>query len=85
MIGLVVGIVLVAVAAITSVYRMVVGPTDAERAIAGDMLMFSVTAMLALFGVLLGTPSAFVIVLVAAMLAFLATIALARALTRGRR
>lgn len=85
MIGLVIGIVLVAIAALGAVYRMVVGPTDAERAIAGDMLMFCVIALLALFGVLVGTPSTFDIVLIAALLAFLSTIALARALTRGRR
>ncbi|MFW2513445.1 monovalent cation/H+ antiporter complex subunit F [Demequina sp. SO4-13] len=85
MIGLVIGIVLVGLAGIATVYRMVAGPTDAERAIAGDMLMFCVIALLALLGVLFATPSALVIVLVAALLGFLSTIALARALTRGRR
>lgn len=85
MIGVVIGIVLVGLAGVSTVYRMVTGPTDAERAIAGDMLMFCVIALLALFGVLLETPSALEIVLIAALLAFLSTIALARALTRGRR
>ncbi|MFW7415595.1 monovalent cation/H+ antiporter complex subunit F [Demequina sp. SO4-18] len=85
MIGLVIGIALVGLAAVATVYRMVKGPTDAERAIAGDLLMFCVIAMLALFGVMLSTPSAFEIVLVAALLGFLSTIAFARALTRGRR
>ncbi|WP_066906737.1 monovalent cation/H+ antiporter complex subunit F [Millisia brevis] len=76
---------IVAVACLVAGYRMLVGPTDADRAVAADLFMFGIVGLLALFGVWLGNRYTFDIVLVAALLGFLGALSLARALTRGTR
>ena len=71
--------------ALLTVYRIVVGPLDADRAVSGDLLTFSVLGMLVLFGVRADNPWTFDLVLIAAVVAFLSGMSLARALTRGKR
>lgn len=83
--GLDLGIVLLVIAGIAATYRMLVGPTEADRAVASDLLMFGVVGLIALLGVRAATAFTFDVVLVAALVGFLAAISLARALTRGRR
>ena len=61
------------------------GPNDANRAIAADLLFSSVVGLIALFGVLAMSPPVFDLVLIATLVGFLATLSLARALTKGRR
>lgn len=78
-------VVVLAVVVLASVYRMVVGPTDADRAIAGDLLLFAVIGLVALIGHLTVSQWTFDLVLVATFLGFLGSLSLARALTRGRR
>ena len=85
MIGLDIGIVIIGLACVASTYRMLAGPTEADRAVAGDLLLFGVIGLLALFGVRTANAFTFDIVLVAALVGFLSALALARALTRGKR
>jgi multicomponent Na+:H+ antiporter subunit F len=85
MIGVDIGIVIVTLACIATAYRIVHGPTDADRAIASDLLLFGVTGLIALFGVRASFAYTFDIVLVASIVGFLGAISLARALTRGKR
>lgn len=83
--GIDVAVTLLAVAALVSAYRIVKGPLDADRAVSGDLLTFSILGMLVLFGVRNDNPFTFDLVLVAAIVAFLSGMSLARALTRGKR
>lgn len=85
MIGLIIGIgIVTAVIAMTG-YRMLVGPGDADRALASDLLFFAVVALLAMVGTLVGLGPIFDVVLVATVVGFLASLSLSRAITRGRR
>lgn len=83
--GLDVGIVMLVVAGLAATYRMLVGPTEADRAVAGDLMMFGVVGLIALLGVRAANAFAFDLVLVAALVGFLSAMSLARALTRGKR
>lgn len=85
MIGAWIGLGLLVVVVAFIGYRTVAGPDDANRAIASDLLFFSVIALFALVGTLLQTRSVFDVVLVATVVGFLASVSLARAITRGRR
>lgn len=85
MIGIDIGIVLLALACVAAVYRMIAGPTDADRAISADLLQFAVVGLLALAGIRIASVFTFDIVLVAALVGFLSALSLARALTRGKR
>lgn len=85
MIGIDIAILLIAIACTAAAYRMLQGPTEADRAIGGDLLMFGVIGLITLFGIRLQNPFTFDIVLVAALVGFLGALSLARALTRGKR
>ena len=86
LVGIDLAIALLTVSALVSAYRIVVGPLDADRAVSGDLLTFSVlSGMLVLFGVRADNPWTFDLVLIAAVVAFLSGMSLARALTRGKR
>jgi multicomponent Na+:H+ antiporter subunit F len=73
------------VALLISVLRIVLGPTAADRTVAADLLTFSVIGLLALYGTKHASQGTFDLILVATLVAFLAAVSLARALTRGRR
>lgn len=85
MIGILFGVLALAVSVLVAGVRMFRGPNDANRAIASDLLFSSVVGLIALFGVLAMSPPVFDLVLVATLVGFLATLSLARALTKGRR
>ena len=51
MIGVTVGIVILAVACLAAAFRILRGPTEADRAVAGDLLLFGFVGLIALFGV----------------------------------
>ncbi|NJP64852.1 monovalent cation/H+ antiporter complex subunit F [Streptomyces spiramenti] len=72
-------------AALIAAYRIVRGPTPADRAIAADLLSFAVIGLIAAVGTRLGSGATMDLVLVATLVAFLAAVSLARALTRGAR
>lgn len=83
--GLLLALVLLAACMIAVAYRMITADTDADRAVAADLLMFSFTGILALLGVILAGAFFFDLLIVASVVGFLSAVSLARALTRGRR
>ena len=85
MIGLEIAMVGVGVTILLSAYRIVVGPTEADRAVGADLFAFSIIAMIALVGVRAGSGGVFDLVLVATLVAFLSALGLARLLNRGSR
>lgn len=85
MIGILFGVLVLAGSVLVAGVRMFRGPNDANRAIASDLLFFAVIGLIALFGVLAMSPTVFDLVLIATLVGFLATLSLARALTKGRR
>ncbi|MGC5616798.1 monovalent cation/H+ antiporter complex subunit F [Georgenia sp. Z1491] len=85
MTGIVIAIVIVGVTALVATYRMLVGPSDADRAVGADLLTFGVIGLVVLGGVLTAMTYAFDLLLVVALVAFLSAISLGRALTRGQR
>ncbi|WP_431813061.1 monovalent cation/H+ antiporter complex subunit F [Kocuria sp. cx-455] len=85
MIGVDVGIVIIGLACLASAYRVLRRPTQADRAVAGDLLLFGFVGLIALFGIRAANEYTFDIVLVAALVGFLSALSLARALTRGKR
>jgi multicomponent Na+:H+ antiporter subunit F len=85
MIGILFGVLVLAASVVVAGVRMFRGPNDANRAIASDLLFFAVIGLFALFGVLTMTPTVFDLVLIGTLVGFLATLSLARALTKGRR
>jgi multicomponent Na+:H+ antiporter subunit F len=85
MIGILFGVLVLAASVLVAGVRMFRGPNDANRAIAADLLFSAVVGLIALFGVLAMSPPVFDLVLIATLVGFLATLSLARALTKGRR
>jgi multicomponent Na+:H+ antiporter subunit F len=81
-----VDIALVALAAtfLLALVRVVIGPSIADRAMAADICLFSVVTSIALVAVKTDTQSFLDVVLVAALLGFLATISLARLVKKDR-
>ncbi|MFZ2260113.1 MAG: monovalent cation/H+ antiporter complex subunit F [Luteococcus japonicus] len=70
---------------LTAAVRLLIGPDDANRAAAADLVFFSVVGLFALAAVLIRSDSVFDLVLVATTIGFLASLALARAVNRGGR
>lgn len=85
MTGVDLGIWIIAVACLASAYRILAGPTEADRAVAGDLLLFGFVGLIALYGIRVDNEYTFDIVLVAALVGFLSALSLARAITRGKR
>lgn len=85
MIGIDIGIGIIVIACFAATYRILVGPTEADRAIGGDLLLFGMIGLLALFGVRTHSTATFDIVLIASLVGFLSALSLARILTRGKR
>lgn len=75
----------VAAVLLAAVYRIVRGPTPADRAIAADLLTFSVVGVLVLAGARLERLGTFDLVLVATLVTFLTAVSLARGVMGGRR
>ncbi|MGO4956946.1 monovalent cation/H+ antiporter complex subunit F [Luteococcus sp. Sow4_B9] len=85
MIGIVVATLLLGASVVVAGVRMYLGPDDANRAVASDLLFFSVVGLVALLGVWMRGPYVFDVVLGSTVVGFLASVALALAVTRGRR
>ena len=78
-------VLLLAATILVGMFRVATAPDAASRAVVGDLVFFSGVGVLVLVG-LVGTSAAAVdAALIAAVLGILATVALARILTRGRR
>lgn len=86
MTGLVVAaMVVVIVSSALGFVQIARGPDDATRAVVGDLLFFSTTAVFVFLSVLSTTEVLYDVVLLAGLCGILATAALARMLTRGDR
>ncbi|HZK32169.1 MAG TPA: monovalent cation/H+ antiporter complex subunit F [Corynebacterium sp.] len=80
-----IAIVIVGLSTLPAAYRMLMGPTPADRVSAADLLLFILVALLALVGVGKASGFTFDLVFVAALVGFLSAVSLARALMRGER
>lgn len=76
---------LLAVAALLGLVRVVTARDAASRALVGDLVFFSGVGILAIQGYLNRSAVTIDLVLIAAVIGILSTIALSRILTRGRR
>lgn len=74
-----------AVTVLLGILRLLTAGDSASRAVVGDLVFFSCVGILALFGVTHGSSVSLDLALIAAVLGILATIALARIITRGQR
>ncbi len=83
--GLYIGLIVLGACMIAVAVRLITAPSEADRAVAGDLLMFSFTGLLIMLGVLVAPDYFFDMVLVASVVGFLSAVSLARVLTRGRR
>lgn len=73
------------VAAVAGTVRVALGPDDPTRAVVSDLLYFCAVAIFVVGGALRDTAVLFDVALVATLCGVLATVALSRMLTRGRR
>ena len=77
------GFLILGLTLLATLWRMVVGPTNADRAIAADLTYFVLIAVIALAAVRFDQPMFFDLVLVATLVGFIASIALARLVDRS--
>lgn len=80
-----VALVVLALSALPVIWRLAVGPTDADRAAALDLGFFVVLAAVAVLAARLDFPALLDLVLTGTLVAFLATVALARLVYRRPR
>lgn len=66
-----------------NIYRVIFAPTPGDRILALDTMVINSIALLALFGILEGTPIYFEVSLIIAMTGFISTVSYARYLLRG--
>ena len=71
-------LVVLALALVVATVRLVIGPTDADRALGVDLGFAVVLAAVALLAVRLDAPALLDLVLVATLVGFLSTVAFAR-------
>ncbi|GAB2598885.1 hypothetical protein GCM10009696_00350 [Kocuria himachalensis] len=77
------GFLVLGLAFLTTVWRMAIGPTNADRAVAADLAFFVLIGVLALAAVRFDQPVFFDLVLVATLVGFVASLALARLIDRS--
>lgn len=78
-------VILLVAAIIVGVINLVLAKDGPSRAVVGDLLYFSAIGVLVMIGTLAGSGAVFIAAMIAALLGIVATIALARIITRGRR
>ena len=78
-------LVLLAVGVLSAIVRMVKGPHAADRAVAADLTFFAFVAAAALLAVRLEEQALLDIAVIATLVGFLATVALARLVHREER
>ncbi len=84
-IGVWIGVALLSAAIVLGLLRIATATDGASRAIVGDLVFFSAIGLLVLFGMMQGSQAVVDAAMLASLLGILATIALARIITRGRR
>ncbi len=83
--GVWVATILVSVAVLIGLVRIATATDGASRAVVGDLVFFSAVALLIMLGISKGSAAVVDAALLASLLGILATVALARILTRGHR
>lgn len=78
-------VILLAVATVLGLVRLLTAQDEASRAAVGDLVYFAAVSIFVVVGMSTGTSVLFDVASLAALLAIVATVALARILTRGRR
>lgn len=81
----VVAVAVLVASAVLALVRLVRGPDDASRAVVGDLLFFCAIGIFVVVGAVRGTAVLFDVAVLATLSGVLATMALARLLTRGTR
>lgn len=76
---------MLAAAILLGLARVVTASDGATQAVVGDLVFFAGVGMILLIGMKRGTPAVLDAAMLAALLGVLATVALARILTRGHR
>lgn len=76
---------LLVLATVLGLVRLLTARDEASRAGVGDLVYFSAVSIFVVVGMYSGTSVLFDVASLAALLAIVATVALARILTRGRR
>ncbi|MGO2312320.1 monovalent cation/H+ antiporter complex subunit F [Brachybacterium tyrofermentans] len=76
---------LLGAAILVGLFRVATAPDAASLAVVGDLVFFSGVGLIVLVGLLKASAAAVDAALIASVLGILATVALARILTRGRR
>lgn len=79
-----IGLVLVGLAGMLSIYRLWLGPTLPDRILALDTLTINVIALIVLFGIWIGNNINFEAALLMAVLGFISTVALSKYVLRGQ-
>lgn len=82
-IALTIGIAAVTLTLLLCGWRLLRGPTIADRVLALDTLYLSLVALVVMLGLRWQTPLLFEAALIVALLGFVGTVALARYLSRG--
>ena len=82
-IAIIVGMHVVGVAMLLSLWRLLRGPTAPDRILALDTLYINAIAILVLLGIHLASPLYFEAALLIALMGFVGTVALAKFLLRG--
>lgn len=72
-----------AVALAMNAWRLLIGPSAADRVLALDTLYVNSLALLILIGIQFQTPLFFEVALMIGMIGFIGTVALAKYITRG--
>lgn len=83
--GVWIAIALISLAVVLGLIRIATATDGASRAVVGDLVFFSAVALLILLGMVMESAAVVDAALLASLLGILATIALARILTRGQR
>ena len=81
-VAIIIGMHVVGLAMLLSLYRLLRGPTAPDRILALDTLYISAIAQLIMFGMLLGTEIYFEAALIIAMLGFVGTVVLSKYVIR---
>jgi multicomponent Na+:H+ antiporter subunit F len=74
----------VAISMLLSALRLIRGPSIPDRAMAFDMLMIHVVALIAIFAMIVDQSTLLDTIIIVAVLGFLGTVALARYIEEGK-
>ncbi|WP_017607015.1 monovalent cation/H+ antiporter complex subunit F [Nocardiopsis alkaliphila] len=80
-----IGIAAIVLAMAIATYRILIGPSAADRGAASDVVFFGFVGLVAMLGFRLDTELVVDIVLVCSLIGFLAALSLARLITGGKR